>query len=53
MSIGLFTDKGNRQAQVLEAVGTLSPDAIEKALAMKMSKNVQQAISCANPYPEG
>ena len=113
MSIGFFTDKGNRptEAQILEAVGSrlplwhaligfvreqypvqedfkflygktygwalrfrikgqllvslfptqggftaqvnLSPDAIEKALTMKMSENVQQAISRANPYPEG
>ena len=113
MSIGRFTDKGNRptEAQILEAVGSklslwhelicsiresypvqedfkflygktygwalrfriqgqllvslfptqggftsqvnLSPEAIEEALCMKMSKNVQEAISRAHPYPEG
>jgi hypothetical protein len=113
MSIGCFTEKGNRptEAQILEAVGSklpfwhklictvretypvqedfkflygktygwalrfrlhgqllvslfptrggftvqvnLSPEAIEKALGMKMSKNVQQAILRANPYSEG
>lgn len=31
----------------------LSPNAIEKALHMKMSRNVQHAIARANPYPEG
>jgi hypothetical protein len=31
----------------------LSSDAIEKAQGMKLSKNVQQAIARAHPYPEG
>jgi hypothetical protein len=46
--VSLFPTQGGFTAQV-----NLSPDAIEKALAMNMSKNVQQAISRANPYPEG
>jgi hypothetical protein len=31
----------------------LSPDAVEKAQAMKLTKNAQLAIEHANPYPEG
>ncbi|MFZ6028529.1 MAG: DUF3788 family protein [Chloroflexota bacterium] len=44
----LFPAQGGFVAQV-----NLSPDAIEKALAMEMSKNVQLAIARAHPYPEG
>ncbi len=46
--VSLFPTQGGFTAQV-----NLSPDAIEKALRMKMSQNVQQAISRATPYPEG
>lgn len=113
MSIGCFTDKGNRptEAQILESIGSklplwhdltrsmrerypvqedfkflygkkygwalrfrikgqllvslfptqdgftaqvnLSPDAIEQVVHMETSKNVQQAIVRATPYPEG
>ena len=46
--VSLFPTQGGFTTQV-----NLSPDAIEKAIAMKMSKNVQQAIARAHPYPEG
>ncbi len=46
--VSLFPTQGGFIAQVI-----LSSDAIENALAMEMSKNVQQAITRANPYPEG
>lgn len=46
--VSLFPTQGGFTAQV-----NLSPDAIEKALAMEISRNVQQAIACAHPYPEG
>lgn len=46
--VSLFPTQGGFMAQV-----NLSPVAIEKALRMKMSENVQQAISRATPYPEG
>jgi hypothetical protein len=31
----------------------LSPEAVEKAQSMKLTKNAQLAIERANPYPEG
>jgi hypothetical protein len=46
--VSLFPIQDGFVAQV-----NLCPDAIEKALTMKMSKNVQQAITRAHPYPEG
>ena len=46
--VSLFPTQGGFTTQV-----NLSSEAIEKALRMKMSKNVQQAIAHANPYPEG
>jgi hypothetical protein len=46
--VSLFPTQGGFTAQV-----NLSPDAIEKALRLKMSKNVQEAIARAHPYPEG
>ena len=46
--VSLFPTLGGFTAQV-----NLSPDAIKKVLSMKTSKNVQQAIARANPYPEG
>ncbi len=46
--VSLFPTQGGFTAQV-----NLSPDAIEKVLRMKTSKNVQQAVSRATPYPEG
>ena len=48
LRFSLFPTQGGFTAQV-----NLSPDAIENALHMKMSKNVQQAIARAHPYPEG
>jgi hypothetical protein len=46
--VSLFPTQGGFITQV-----NLNPDAIEKALALGMSKNVQQAIARAHPYPEG
>jgi hypothetical protein len=46
--VSLFPTQGGFTAQV-----NLSPEDIEKALTMNMSKNVHFAISRANPYPEG
>lgn len=46
--VSLFPTRGGFTAQV-----NLSPEAIEKVLGMKMSRNVQQAILRANPYSEG
>ncbi len=46
--ISLFPTQGGFTAQI-----NLSPEAIEKALSLNLSKNIQQAISRANPYPEG
>jgi len=46
--VSLFPTQGGFTSQV-----NLSPEAIEEALRMKMSKNVQQAISRAHQYPEG
>jgi len=44
----LFPTQGGFVAQV-----NLSPDDIRKVLALKMSRNIQQAIERAHPYPEG
>jgi len=44
----LFPTTGGFTAQV-----NLSPEAVERALAMQPGKNVQDAIARANPYPEG
>ena len=46
--VSLFPTQGGFTCQV-----NLSPQAIEKALSMKMSQNVQQAIARAHPFPEG
>jgi len=46
--ISLFPTQGGFIVQV-----NLSPDDIEKVLVLKMSKNIQQAIALAHPYPEG
>jgi hypothetical protein len=46
--VSLYPTQGGFTAQV-----NLSSDAIEKAQGMKLSKNVQQAIARAHPYPEG
>jgi hypothetical protein len=46
--VSLYPAQGGFTAQV-----NLSSDAIEKAQSMKLSKNVQQAIARAHPYPEG
>jgi hypothetical protein len=46
--VSLYPTQGGFTAQV-----NLSSDAIEKAQRMKLSKNVQQAIARAHPYPEG
>ncbi len=46
--VSLYPTQGGFTAQVI-----LSPEAIEKAQSMKLSKNVQQAIARAHPYPEG
>lgn len=44
----LFPSDGGFTVQV-----NLSPGAVEKALHMKVSRNVQLAIARAHPYPEG
>ncbi len=44
----LFPTQGGFITQV-----NLSPEDIKKALALKMSDNIQKAIQRANPYPEG
>jgi Protein of unknown function (DUF3788) len=46
--VSLYPTQAGFTAQV-----NLSSDAIEKAQSMKLSKNVQQAIARAHPYPEG
>jgi hypothetical protein len=46
--IALYPAQGGFTAQVI-----LKPDAIKKAQRMKPSRNVQQAIDRAHPYPEG
>ncbi len=46
--VSLYPAQGGFTAQV-----NLSSDAIEKAQSIKLSKNVQQAIARAHPYPEG
>jgi hypothetical protein len=44
----LYPTEGGFTAQV-----NLNPEAIEKAQSMELGENVQQAITCAYPYPEG
>jgi hypothetical protein len=46
--VNLYPVKGCFTAQV-----NLSPEAVEKALAMNLGQNAQQAIARAHPYPEG
>ena len=46
--VSLYPTQGGFTAQV-----NLGSDAIEKAQRLKLSKNVQQAIARAHPYPEG
>lgn len=46
--VSLFPAQDGFVAQI-----NLSPEDIEKVLALKMSMNIQQAIERANPYPEG
>ena len=46
--VSLYPTQGGFTAQI-----NLSSAAIEKAQSMKLSKNVQQAMARAHPYPEG